>query len=379
MIRKTLIIALVAIVAYVIYSAIPEPTVVNTITVDKGSVQQVINNSRAGSVKACHRSKLSMSIGGRVDKLLVKQGDEVSKGQVLLTLWNDDQQAVLKQNQALLEAAELRQQEVCLQSDYAANEARRQTELDKQKLTTQHSVEQAITNKESSAMACSQAKVMVKQAIAAVDMQRAILQQTQLVAPFDGIVAEINGEIGEYVTPSPPGVPTPPAVDLINTKCLYVTIPIDEIDAANLQLGQQANVSLDAISNQTFEASLVRISPYVQEMERQARTVDVDLQFNRVPDDIQLLIGFSADASIIQSEKNDVIRIPTQYLNDKNRLFVVQQDNTLSLRTVETGLQNWTWTEITSGLSIGDKVVVGADYNALQAGDSVVLKETSND
>lgn len=379
MIRKTLIIALVAIVAYVVYSAIPEPTVVNTTTVDRGSVQQVINNSRAGSVKACHRSKLSMSIGGRVDKLLVKQGDEVSKGQVLLTLWNDDQQAVLKQNQALLEAAELRQQEVCLQSDYAANEARRQTELDKQKLTTQHSVEQAITNKESSAMACSQAKVMVKQANAAVDMQRAILQQTQLVAPFDGIVAEINGEIGEYVTPSPPGVPTPPAVDLINTECLYVTIPIDEIDAANLKLGQQANVSLDAISNQTFEASLVRISPYVQEMERQARTVDVDLQFNRVPDDIQLLIGFSADASIIQSEKKDVIRIPTQYLNDKNRLFIVQQDNTLSLRAIETGLQNWTWTEITSGLSIGDKVVVGADYNALQAGDSVVFKEISND
>ncbi|NVK25988.1 MAG: efflux RND transporter periplasmic adaptor subunit [Gammaproteobacteria bacterium] len=377
--RNTLLIALVILVAYVIYSVLPEPIAVNTTKVGIGSVLQVINNSRAGSVKACQRSKLSMSIGGRVDNLLVKQGDQVTKGQVLLTLWNDDQQALLQQNQALLEAAELRQQEVCLQSNYAANEARRQTELDKQKLTTQHSVDQAITNKESSAMACSQAKVMVKQAKAAVNMQDAILQQTQLVAPFDGIIAEINGEIGEYVTPSPPGVPTPPAVDLINTECLYVTIPIDEIDAAHLKLGQQAKISLDAISHQTFDATLVRISPYVQEMERQARTVDVDLQLNDVTDGVQLLIGFSADASIIQSEKNDVVRLPTQYLNDKNRLFVVQPDNTLALRSIKTGLQNWTWTEITSGLSVGDNVVVGADFNLLQQGDSVILKENSND
>jgi HlyD family secretion protein len=56
----------------------------------KGTVEAKVSNTRAGTIKACRRSKLSMSSGGVVDQLLVKEGDKVSKGQLLLELWNDD-------------------------------------------------------------------------------------------------------------------------------------------------------------------------------------------------------------------------------------------------------------------------------------------------
>lgn len=373
MLKKLSILLAIVIMVAIGYSYKPETISVTVITADSGLVEQVINNSRAGSVKACKRSKLSMSMGGRVKELLVEQGDKVKQGQTLLTLWNDDQLAVLKQNQALLEAAELGQQEICLQSNYAANEAKRQTELDKQHLASQHNVEQALTTKESAAKACSQAKVMVKQASATVDMQLAIIEQTKLVAPFDGIVAEINGEVGEYVTPSPPGVPTPPAVDLINTDCLYVTVPIDEIDASQLQLDQKARVSLDAFNQQEFEATLVRISPYVKELERQARTVDVDLKFDHVPDNVQLLIGYSADASIIVKQHNSVLRIPTQYLAADNQISIVNPHGEVEIRQLDIGLQNWTWTEVTGGLNKGDLIITSSHTPKLQPGDQVVI------
>ena len=80
-------------------------------------------------------------------------------------------------------------------------------------------------------------------------MQR---QRTVLVAPFDGTVAKIVGEVGEYSTPSPPGVATPPAIDLIDESCLYVKAPMDEVDAPKIKVGQPVRITLDALP----EASL---------------------------------------------------------------------------------------------------------------------------
>ena len=73
---------------------------------------------------------------------------------------------------------------------------------------------------------------------------RAELSTTYLRAPFAGIVAEVTGEIGEFTTPSPPGIPTPPAVDLIDDTCLYVTAPMDEIDAPKKRTADRAEETL---------------------------------------------------------------------------------------------------------------------------------------
>ncbi|GIS40229.1 MAG: hypothetical protein Ct9H90mP13_00750 [Pseudomonadota bacterium] len=62
-----------------------------------------------------------------------------------------------------------------------------------------------------------------------------ILERTMLIAPFDGIVAEIEGKLGEYVTPSPVGVATKPTLDLIDNSFLYIKAPIDEIDAPDVR------------------------------------------------------------------------------------------------------------------------------------------------
>ena len=66
----------------------------------------------------------------------------------------------------------------------------------------------------------------VAQAAARVTVTRVEQGRMTLYAPFDGIVAKIVGELGEYSTPSPPGVPTPPAIDLIDDTCLYVKAPL---------------------------------------------------------------------------------------------------------------------------------------------------------
>ena len=73
-------------------------------------------------------------------------------------------------------------------------------------------------------------------------------------------IAEVNGELGEYVTPSPVGIPTPPAIDLIDTQCLYISAPIDEVDAPEIRAGMAARISLDAFSKQFFHGHVRRVA-----------------------------------------------------------------------------------------------------------------------
>jgi HlyD family secretion protein len=195
-----------------------------------------------------------------------------------------------------------------------------------------------------------------------------------LRAPFDGIVADISGELGEYATPSPPGIPTPPAIDLIDDRCLFVSAPIDEVDAARIKTGQVARITLDAIKGKSFTGRVKRVAPYVLELEKQARTVEVEVDFTAPPTAENLLVGYSADVEIVHSTRQNVLRIPTQTLLEGNRVLLYRPDGVLEARTVTTGLANWEQTEITAGLNEGDQIVLTLDQAGVKAGAKVQTK-----
>jgi HlyD family secretion protein len=190
-----------------------------------------------------------------------------------------------------------------------------------------------------------------------------------LRAPFDGVVADISGELGEYATPSPPGIPTPPAIDLIDDRCLFVSAPIDEVDAANIKAGQRSRITLDAIKGKSFAGKVKRVAPYVLEVEKQARTVEVEVEFVEPPKEENLLIGYSADVEIMHTSHENVLRIPTQALLEGKRVLVYNPSSgVLEERTVTTGLANWDRTEITAGLSEGEQIVMSLDQAGVKAG-----------
>jgi HlyD family secretion protein len=194
------------------------------------------------------------------------------------------------------------------------------------------------------------------------------MQRMVLRAPFAGIVADISGELGEYATPSPPGIPTPPAIDLIDDSCMYVSAPIDEVDASYVKVGQVARITMDAIKGVTFPGKVKRVAPYVLELEKQARTVEVEVVFDKPPTKERLLVGYSADVEIVHAAHQNVLRIPTQALLENNRVLLYGAGGVLEERTVTTGLANWDQTEITSGLKEGDQIVLSLDQAGVKAG-----------
>jgi len=352
------------------------PIKVRLASVSQGTVDLTVSNTRAGTVKACNRSRLSLPIGGQIAKLYVTEGDHVRKDQVLIQLWNKDQRARYEGAKAEMAASKLAVVEQCRLADRNKREHIRLEGLAAQKLVSVDRLDNSTTQMVVSAARCEKAKATIDSAKAAMALQAAILEKTELTAPFAGVIAEINGEVGEYITPSPSGVATPPAVDLIADNCLYISAPVDEVEAAQIEKKMKVNVTLDAFRGEVFAGEVTRIAPYVKELEKQARTVDIDVKLIDTMQQKKLLIGYSADIDVIIQQQKETLRLPTETVIDGDSVLLFEPStSTLELKKFVPGISNWRFTEVKEGLSDGDKVLISLDLEGAIDGASVMIEE----
>ena len=379
--RSHLLIALIVLAGLILgfkYITRKKPVIVVVQEVEIGTVEATVANTRAGSVKARYRARLAPAIGGQIASLNVQKGDVVAQGQVLLTLWNKDLKADLRLAQGQLAAAEATVRENCLLADYLERHAKRLTELKRHSSTSESSYEDAVATAASKKAACQAAASQVEVSAARVDAASAMVEKTLLKAPFSGIIAEVNGEVGEYATPSPPGIPTLPSIDLINMDTLYIAAPIDEIDAAQIRTGMETRITLDAFPKQVFKGKVRSISPYVLEQAKQARTVEIEADFLEPMKNGNLLVGYSADVEIVLDARPQVLKIPTEAVIEGGFTYVLHpKDNQVERRKITTGLSNWRFTQVISGLAKAEKVVTTIDREGLADGVKAVVDTTA--
>ena len=369
-----LVIAAAAVIVW--FLTRPEPVEVVVKPVDRGIVEQTVANTRAGTVKACRRAKLSPSVGGQIAKLSIHEGDTVKEGDLLLEIWNQDLVAEVQLAQSEAVAARARARAACLKAEVSQREANRIVKLHDKGVASEEQTDKAVTEAKALRADCNAAKASVLTRQARIGVVKANLDRTRLIAPFDGIVAEINGELSEFVTPSPIGIATPPVVDLIDNTCFYITAPIDEVDVPKVAPGMTARVSLDAFGDRSFPGKVRRIAPYVLDREKQARTVDVEVEFT-LPEDIRkMLAGYSADVEIILDVRQNTLRIPTTAVLDGDRVFVYLSGNkVIKARTFKSGISNWYYTEVISGLKPDEQVVINVDGPGMKDNAAAVISK----
>lgn len=336
--------------------------------VTRGPVEATVANTRAGTVKACRRAKLSPSLGGQISALPFPKGSHVKAGDVLLRLWNDDLQANLNAARESVKAADKQRDAACLQADESRRAAARAEQLRKSATISKEELDKAKTAANVAVANCKAADAQITVTAAQLKAAQAQLERSVLEAPFPGVIADINGELNEYVTPSPPGIQTLPVIDLIEPGCFLVSAPIDEVDAPKIKTGLPARITLDAWRGRTFPGEVTRVGSYVIDLEKQARTVEVDLSFSN-PDDLKdLLVGYSADVDIILETHPSVLRIPSEALLENKYVYVFDADGKLAKREIKTGLSNWTFTEVTSGLEEGEQIVTTPGASGIKEG-----------
>ena len=353
----------------------PKPVTVTQHTLTTGTVRSTVANTRVGTVEACRRAKMSPSAAGQVASLPVSKGQQVAAGTMLMEIWNEDLKAQLRHTEAEITAAGRRVDEACTQAAGAHREANRLQRMAGRKLVSEDALDVALTRAKAADASCAAARANVNVAHESSAVVTEQIEKTRLRAPFAGVVAELNAKLGEFITPSPTGIPTLPAVDLIDMSCLYVSAPIDEVDAPQIKTGMPACVSLDAFPDKRCNAEVRRIAPYVLDREKQARTVEVEVELKGERDLQGLLPGYSADIEVLLAQHEHVVRIPSEAVIKGNKVLVLDAaTHRLQEKTFTPGLANWEFTEVKAGLEAGASVVLSVGRDGVKAGALAVAE-----
>ena len=351
----------------------PEPIPVRTTSVTRGTIDSTVTNSKAGTIRARQRAHLSTEIGGRIVEITHREGDVVAQGELLLLL--NDSTLRAQENQALeaIRAADAHYQEMCITRDKARREYDRKRQLAAQNIVSEDLLDQLQHVYQAASAGCDAADAERQQVRASRAGAAADLDKVSIYAPFAGVIAEVDAEVGEWVTPSAAGI-----IDLINRESLYISAPMDEIDSGRIELGLPVRVAVDSRPDETFLGKVTRVAPYVLDIEAQNRTVEIEVELDDLEISSSLLPGTSADVEVILQTREDAPRIPTSALFQNNQVLVVEDDELVE-REVETGLRNWDYVEIVGGLNEGEVVVTSLDRAEVEAGQTVEVIQNDDE
>jgi len=208
-----------------------------------------------------------------------------------------------------------------------------------------------------------QIAILKKQVVAAeqsLEEARSALEVETIVAPFDGVVAEVNFEEGDVIPT--PGVSQVTIVRLIDTSSLELVVKLDEIDVPGVALGQRAVITVDALPDVQLEGTVLSISP-LPRVEAGVVSYNVKVGFE-VPEGSGLRVGMSATADIILSERSDALLVPDRAINYDGQgnpvvhVMVDRETGEIEERRVALGISDGFRTEILSGLQEGETLVI---------------------
>ena len=362
---------LLAVVAAVVLSKrtwlAPRPLPVRVVEADRGVVESTVTNSKAGTVKARRRAGISPETAGVVVEIPARKGARVRRGDVLVRLGDASQRAALGLAEKAVQSAEALYARACIASERARRELDRNRNLVEQGIVSTDVVDQLESAFDLAQASCRAGLAEIEKAQASVRVARVDLDKTVVLAPFDGVIAEADIELGEWVTPAVPMVPVPAVVDLIDTSSVYVSAPMDEVDLARIRTDQRAKVTLDPWPGRSFAGRVTAVAPYVLDVEKQNRTVEVEVELEDAAFSAGLLPGTSADVEVVLDAREDVLRLPTSCFLEGNRILALE-DGVLVEKELEIGLRNWQWTEVLSGLQPGTRVVSSLDRAEVKSG-----------
>ncbi|MEJ2749218.1 MAG: efflux RND transporter periplasmic adaptor subunit, partial [Anaerolineae bacterium] len=187
------------------------------------------------------------------------------------------------------------------------------------------------------------------------------LEQSMIVAPIDGTVANVLIHAGEQASPGAP------AISVVNENAFHINVNVDEIDIDQVSVGQEVEVTLDALPDAVLTGTISDISPTSASA---GGVVTYLVTINIVTDEgVTLRPGMSANASIVVQEVDNVLIVPNWAVRldrETGNAYVLQKmaDGTVAETIVETGLRNEQSSEVLSGLQAGDVVVVTSERQA---------------
>jgi len=345
----------VGIVLGVVFTRGPRPSsTYTTVNVTRGDIVQTVLVD--GNLQIPDKAYLSFGITGTAEEVLVAEGDNVTKGEVLAKL--DAPSLQTSVNVAQLQVGIAENQVKGAQAQYEIA----QDNLDAGVPGQSHDVlEQQVIIYQAN---WETAKLNLKIAKLNLDSAKLNLDNAKITAPFDGVVASVTIIEGQEISGAALATP---AITLVGTGGIEMQGSIDELNIAVVKLGQTANITLDALPDEQVAGSVAFVSPMgtvLAGIVSYAATIAVDNASAALKD------GMSATAEVEVARRDNVLLIPNTVIQGtvQSPFVEVLVNGKPVERQVTLGLSNGFNTEVVSGLVEGEEVVVPPLSPAQQSG-----------
>jgi membrane fusion protein, multidrug efflux system len=337
----------------------PESVEVETEVIRRETVKRSFE--AVGTVKSKQSAILSSKIGGNVVAIYSREGDRVSKGQLLLEIDSREQDAELRgakagkdETQWAIKAAEASVESAKSRKDLSEATFKRYDALFARQSVTQQEFDEVSTKRKIANADLDRAKENLHAlnakknlADARVSQAQTLLAYTKIGAPFAGVVTSKNIEVGSFASPGTP------LMIVEQTGNYRLEVQVGETRLGGVSLGKPVAVVIDALAEK-LTGKVVEIVPVA---DPSSRTSTIKIEIPKVTG---LRSGLYGRASLPAGE-SAILLAPPQAIFEKGQLFgvyVVDKENTARLRLVQTGKRYGSKIEVLSGLDGGERVVV---------------------
>ena len=350
--------------------------------------RQVISPSILSSGFLAHEEEvmLSSEVIGKVDELMIEEGDSVNAGDLVLRVDDKNFLAGLEQSEASvrINTIDIERQEVRISN--LERQFARSSSLYEQDLIGEEEYESLRNQLDLARIDFSSSKERLTQAEAQLDQVLDNLSKTKIISPIDGVVTSLDIKVGETAIASSTNIPGSSLMTIANPASIYTEVLVDEADIANIEIGQKAEIVAIAYPDQPmtgvvrFIANTAKIAPGRTGL---SFVVKIDITD---PGEVVLRPGMSCRAEIFTQQEQSVAAVPIEaviFEEDRAELrsehFIFINDNGVARKTkVEIGLSDDEYQELISQVDSNIEIVVGPNREIRNLIDGDRIETESN-
>ncbi len=327
-----------------------------------------------GEVEPKEKVNISAHVIGKIEKLYVQEGDTIRAGQPFLELEKDAFRAQRDQWAAQLASAQtaVKKSEVAL----ADSEIRyaRSVKLAADGIVSPEQQESAALARDSARLSLDEAREAVRQARANLDNAKTNLAKTTIFAPLSGRVIKLSAEEGEVVVSGTMNNPASVIGVIADLSEIQAKVDVDETEIVNVELGQVAEINVDAIPDRVYHGKVIEIGSSGYNRPQQPDVTFFSVEILLTDADEKLKPGMSVRASVRAAAHADALVVPIQAVleryplggdgkpdesKDEIKVVYVIEGGKARQKAVTTGLSDETHVEILTGIEAGTKIVSG--------------------
>jgi HlyD family secretion protein len=402
--RTFILLGVGLVIAVVVLNLLPKREKAVKVTVEKARRGDLVSTiSASGEVKPKKNVNISAQIPGRIIKIGVVEGQEVKQGDFLLRLDSSQYEANAERDRAFIQSS--RAEMIKTEATFLRSKSfyDRQKNLFDNQLISREQLDQAKTQLDIAEASVKAITFQIEQAQASLKSSLDNLAKTVFSAPIDGIITSLRIEEGEVAIIGTMNNPGTILMTIADLSVMEVEVEVDETDVVGAELGQTAEIRVDAFPERTFSGRVTEIgSSALQKTNLGSSTTQESKDFKVVVtlDDPakELKPGLSASADIIVAEKKNVLSVPISALivrerkkaegearpksgkDDEEEGLYIIRDGRAKFLPVKKGIMGELVIEIVSGLEEGQDVITGP-YEALRGlkDDALVKPEVKKE